>query len=68
MRSIAALSVLASVATAQIETFSFGTTATADSNQATSTASASGPIETEKACAQIADLVTETTVIDAEVS
>ncbi|KAL5378960.1 hypothetical protein DPSP01_008766 [Paraphaeosphaeria sporulosa] len=68
MRSIAAISVLASVVTAQIETFSFSTSATADSNQATSTASASGPIETGKACGQIAELITETTVIDAELA
>ncbi|KAF2448828.1 hypothetical protein P171DRAFT_219978 [Karstenula rhodostoma CBS 690.94] len=68
MRSIAALSVLASVVTAQIETFSFGTSATADSNRPTSTASVSGPIETGKACGQIAELVTETTVIDAELA
>jgi hypothetical protein len=68
MRSIAAFSVLATVVTAQMETISFGTSATADSGQATSTASASGPIQTGEACGQIADLVTQTTVIDAEVS
>ncbi|KAJ4346780.1 uncharacterized protein N0V89_010712 [Didymosphaeria variabile] len=68
MRTIATLSVLASVATAQIETFSFSTSATADSGQATSTASVSGPIETGKACGQIAELVVETTVIDAELA
>ncbi|KAL5425585.1 hypothetical protein PMIN04_002503 [Paraphaeosphaeria minitans] len=68
MRSIAAFSVLASVVTAQIETFSFGTSATAESNQATSTASASGPIETGEACGQIAELITETTLIEAELA
>lgn len=67
MRSIAALSVLASVATAQVETFSF-TSATVDSDQATSTASASGSISTGGACGQIASLVTKITIIDAEVS
>ncbi|KAJ4293592.1 hypothetical protein N0V90_008875 [Kalmusia sp. IMI 367209] len=66
MRSIATLSALLAVVSAQIETFSFGSSATADSNQPTSTASASGPIQTGDACGQIAELITVTTVIDAE--
>ncbi|KAF1969364.1 peptidase S41 family protein [Bimuria novae-zelandiae CBS 107.79] len=68
MRSIAALSGLLSVATAQIEPSSFRTSATADGNQPTSTASVSGPIETGAACAQIAKLVYETVIIEAELA
>ncbi|KAF2685082.1 hypothetical protein K458DRAFT_387974 [Lentithecium fluviatile CBS 122367] len=60
MRSIIALPALIAVAAAQAESFTFATTkatTTEDNVQPTATETVSGPIETSKACGQVAQLV-----------
>lgn len=65
MRSLIALPALVAVAAAQAETFDFGRTVTetrlpatsADNVEPSATETGSGPINTGRACAQIASLV-----------
>ena len=75
MRSNVALPALIAAAAAQQQTFSFAPTevaTTADNVEPTATETFSGPIQTGKACGQIADYVSKSNLeypsVEAEVS